>query len=148
VQSGMQQNKEKGSALVEFAFALITILVVLYGIIDMGRALYAYDWVANAARQGTRFASVRGAFCTKLPVGCPARASDVRNYVNTLAVGINTSDLDVTTVCFVGANFPSPPPCAPKGWVRVTVQYRFRFISPLVPLAWNMQSGSKVIVQN
>ena len=47
-------KREAGSTLTEFAIILATVLTVLFGVVDLGRAAYAYVWVANAARQGTR----------------------------------------------------------------------------------------------
>jgi len=77
-----QQHGEAGNALVEFAVSMVVILTLLFGIIDVGRALYAYDWVSNAARLGTRFAMVRGSSCSQLLGGCPAIQSDVVAYLN------------------------------------------------------------------
>jgi Flp pilus assembly protein TadG len=47
-----------GQGLVEFALALPVILLIFFGIFDMGRAVFAYNTVANAAREGARVAIV------------------------------------------------------------------------------------------
>ena len=102
MRSVRQKDGEAGSALIEFALATIVILVVLFGIIDMGRAAFAYDWVSNAARTATRYAMVRGTSCSTLLSGCNvgppqgAYETDVRAYVNSQAIGIDTSKLTVT----------------------------------------------------
>ena len=54
------QRMERGSTLVEFALVLIVLMVMMFGIIDFARALYTYHFVANVAREGTRYAIVRG----------------------------------------------------------------------------------------
>jgi hypothetical protein len=155
-----RQNGDSGSALVEFAISSVVILSVLFGIIDAGRALYAFDWVGNAARQGTRFMIVRGLYCVydpvPLPGGCPATAADSTNYITNATgngldtTGIDTSQVTVTTTCFLVGHALGPPPCAPTGWVIVNVQYNFRFITPFLAAIppWQMTSTSKVIVQN
>ena len=52
---------QQGASSLEFAFVLILILFpLMFGIIDFSRALYAYHWVSYAAREGSRWASVRG----------------------------------------------------------------------------------------
>ncbi len=56
--------------MVEFALSLTVLLTLLFGIIDIGRALYAYNWLYNGARQATRWAMVRGAFCDSHLPGC------------------------------------------------------------------------------
>jgi Flp pilus assembly protein TadG len=153
------RNSQQGATLVEFAVSLIVILTVLFGIIDAGRALYAYDWVANAARKGTRFMSVRGVNCLKDPSllngGCPATRDDATNYIKNAngngldTTGINTNQVTVTTSCEVAGTSFSLPPCAPTVWVQVTVAYEFNFITPfLTHTPWRMQSSSRVIVQN
>ena len=157
IQHSRRRNADKGTALVEFSLAAFTILVLLFGIIDVGRAAYAYDWVSNAARLGTRFMIVRGTNCPNNPVllpgGCPATAQNLSDYItNASGTGINTSGIDTSQVtvsseCITAAVF-APPPCADKWWVQVKVQYEFRFLSPLVPLSWQMQSISRVVVQN
>ncbi len=146
--NGVQQrNGQSGSALVEFAVGMVLLLTIIFGIIDIGRALYAFNWVSDAARQATRYAIVRSVFCTELP-GCPATGPIITNYVDSLALGIDTSQLKVVSRCEVGGHVESPPPCAPKGWVQVTVEYRFKFLSPFIPLTWPMTGVSQRIVQN
>jgi hypothetical protein len=141
-----QQHGEAGNALVEFAVSMVVILTLLFGIIDVGRALYAYDWVSNAARLGTRFAMVRGSSCSQLLGGCPAIQSDVVAYLNNNAQGINTNEIKVHTHCIVGENSFSILPCAPGTQVYVEVQYSFSFLSPLAPHSWLMTSSSQVYV--
>jgi Flp pilus assembly protein TadG len=54
-------NRERGAAaLLEAAFTMAILLALFMGIIDFSRALYSYHFVAHAAREATRYASVRG----------------------------------------------------------------------------------------
>jgi len=48
----------RGQALVEFALILPVLLVILLGTVDAGRLIFAYNSVANAAREGGRTAIV------------------------------------------------------------------------------------------
>ena len=66
---------ERGDALLESALMLIFLLSVLFGIVGFGHALYTYNFVSNAARDATRWSSVRGFTCTGLAGGCPATAA-------------------------------------------------------------------------
>lgn len=50
----------EGATLVEMALACSALLCVLFGIIEMCFALYTYDFVSEAAREGTRYAIIRG----------------------------------------------------------------------------------------
>jgi Flp pilus assembly protein TadG len=149
------RQRDQGSALIEFALAAATVLLIVFLIVDVGRALYAYDWTSDAARRATRFAMVRGTMCDPLlatycavnskPRG--AQSSDITSYVNSLAIAIDTSQVGVNSKCFASGTFAGSPPCAPNAWVQVQVTYNFKFVSPLFPLSWSMQSTSERAVQ-
>jgi Flp pilus assembly protein TadG len=48
----------RGQALVEFALVLPIFILVLVAIVDLGRAVFAYNTLTNAAREGARMAIV------------------------------------------------------------------------------------------
>lgn len=52
------RRRSKGQALVEFAFIFPLIAVLAFGFIDIGRAVFTQNALANAAREGSRVASV------------------------------------------------------------------------------------------
>jgi|SRR5579863_1793142 len=149
-QKSKVKTEESGSALVEFSIAMVVILTLLLGTVDLGRALYTYDWVCDAARLGTRFMMVRGQNCTELSGGCPASVTNLQTYLKSLAFGLDTGSppLTITASC-TGPNIsPTQPPCAVGASVVVTVQYQFSFLSPLSPHSWQMQSTSVRVVLN
>jgi Flp pilus assembly protein TadG len=80
---------EQGSALVEFSAVVTVVLMAMFGIMDFSRAMYAYHFVSNAAREATRYASVRGSTysstsCTNPPpvaYACRATQANITSYV-------------------------------------------------------------------
>ena len=149
------RKSERGSALLEFGLVAIVLFMLIFGIIDFGRALFAYHFVANAAREGTRYESVRGAACTLPMNDCNDGGSAVRAYLQNEATGsgLNRSQLTVNTT------WPLPPPyspavCATKyGFnspgctVQVAVSYNFQFVFPLLPASpLNMSSTSEAVI--
>ena len=48
-------RNERGAALVEMALVLPIVILLFLGIIDFGRALFLYNNLTNAAREGARF---------------------------------------------------------------------------------------------
>jgi hypothetical protein len=48
-------EKQDGQALVEFAFVIIFLLLVIFGVIDFARLFFAYATMSNGAREGARF---------------------------------------------------------------------------------------------
>lgn len=90
---------EEGSSLVEFAFVTVIFLSLLFGIFDFSLAFYTYHYVSDAAREGSRYALVRGSKCSTYSntTPCPAQESDIATYVQGLNYpGIDPSHLTVT----------------------------------------------------
>jgi Flp pilus assembly protein TadG len=143
--------KARGSALIEFAFVLPLLAMLIFGMIDFGRALYAYHFVSNAAREATRWASVRGSQCTAWAQACPAGPADVQNYVDSIVPpGISPQALSVTAAWMPPPENPASctastkaPGCA----VEVQVSYNFKFMLPFLPTGtYSMQSTSEMII--
>lgn len=104
--SGSGQKREEGSALVETALSISVMLTVMVGIMQLCLVMYASVFVNEAAREATRYASVRGSnSCTDLstfpncnlgPTSSPI--SVLTTYVRGLGYPLpNTSNLNVTT---------------------------------------------------
>lgn len=51
-------RRERGQALVEFAFIFPLIALIAFGFIDIGRAVFSYNTLTNAAREAARVAAV------------------------------------------------------------------------------------------
>lgn len=54
----MSRRGEGGQSLVETALVLPVLLLMLLGIFDFGRAIYAYNALSNSARESVRLAIV------------------------------------------------------------------------------------------
>jgi hypothetical protein len=66
-------EKQLGQALVEFSIVLPIAFVLLVGLFDLGRVVWAADVTAHAASEAARFAIVRGASTLRnCPIGPPA----------------------------------------------------------------------------
>jgi Flp pilus assembly protein TadG len=144
--------RQRGGTILETAVMISALFVMLFGVIGFGDALYTYHFVSNTAREATRWASVRGAACSSgLSGGCPAAASDVDAYVQSLSTGIGLDPTKVTTTTTwveppnnlaICATQPNYPGCV----VKVQVQYSFQFLLPLLPSGFTMQSTSQMVI--
>src|SRR5512147_688149 len=56
----LSHTKSRAQALVEFAIALPLLLLLLYGIIEIGRFLFMYSTVVTASRSAVRYAATTG----------------------------------------------------------------------------------------
>ena len=52
------RRRSRGQSMTEFAFVLPVFILVMVGLFDLGRAVFAYNTITNAAREGARLAIV------------------------------------------------------------------------------------------
>jgi Flp pilus assembly protein TadG len=146
-----RRNKERGASLPETAIVMAVLLALIFGIIDFGRALYTYSFVAQAARQGARWAIVRGSQCTQLD-HCPAQAgtTDIQPFVRGLNEGATDPNSLTATLSFPpssGCSVSAAGGNAQGCVAQVTVNYPFKFMLPFLPGATiNMSSTSKMVI--
>jgi hypothetical protein len=97
---------ERSQALIEFSLVAPVLLLLLFGVIDLGRAIFYYDTLSHAATEGARTA-IRAS--TQLPTN-----SDVLTAVTAQMAGA-----PVTEPCPQGPiSSGTPPPNA--GWLYIT----------------------------
>lgn len=88
----MRRNARKGSGMLEVALVLPVLMIVLLGIADLGRYVYATNLMPYLAREGSRWASLELARNSgKLD------SAKVDRYVRSLAVGLPTESVQVAT---------------------------------------------------
>lgn len=117
-------RQKSGQSAVEFALVLPVLVVVILGIFDFARAVWHYNTLAEAAREGTRFAMVHGADSPR-PVGPAANDPQVRDVVQRFAFALDTSQLTVLSTWPNGTNRPGDP-------VRVEVRYTYIPLTGLI----------------
>jgi Flp pilus assembly protein TadG len=132
--TGTKKAPERGNAILESALVFNLFIVIVLAVIEFGFAVYAFNFVSYAAREGTRYASVRGANS-----GHPAQASDVSSYVAGEAIALNSSKLTVTTTWSPDNN--------PGSIVKVTVSYTYvPLLSLIVPNSFKITSTSQMVI--
>jgi Flp pilus assembly protein TadG len=152
---------EEGSAIMETAMSSIILLTFMFGVIEAGFALYSYHFVSEAAREGTRYAIVRGSLAGATncaapgPPTCIAQSADIQTYVKGLGFpGINPGNMTVTPTWSAYANGSSCPggggPCnSPGNLITIQVQYSFPLTVPFIPAhTYAMSSTAAMIIQN
>ena len=87
-------NRQSGATIVEFALVFMIFLVLSIGLFEMGRAMWIYTTLSHAARQGARFAMVRGDEAIS-PVTTATNA-EITQVVRNNAIGLVASDVTVT----------------------------------------------------
>ena len=144
----------------ETAMSSIILLTFMFGVIEVGFMLYSYHFISEAAREGTRYAIVRGSGagasnCTAPgPPICKAQSADIQTYVKGLGFpGINPGNMTVTPAWSAftsGSTCPSTGPCnSPGNLITIQVQYTFPLNIPFIPAqTYTMSSTAAMIIQN
>ena len=133
-----QRRARSGQALVEFALVFPMIMLLFMGVFDLGRGVFAYNEVSNAAREGTRTAIVNQNLAdvraraaaqavslgipTSAPTDCPASLDGPPTDPAGICVTFLTPDLSAacTTPLTVG--------CV----ADVSVKYTYHPITPII----------------
>ena len=110
-----RKDRDRGAAAVEFALCLPILLLLVFGIIDFGRALNAQLTLTQAAREGERLAALgysNGAVAARAQAAAPELS------------GVTVA---VTATCSPGAG--------PNADAQVNVSYSFSFVTPVGAIA-------------
>jgi Flp pilus assembly protein TadG len=122
---------ERASAMVEFAIISPLLFVLIFGIIDFGRALFLMNNLTAAVREGARLAAVQADPTTS------ASKSAVQNRV--VAYITNFGGTAPSTLPTVTPNLAAGQVTS----VTVTLSgYPFTGITPLVPLTALLSGGT------
>ncbi len=103
------RRSEHGQSTIEFALSVGFVMLLLMAFLDMGRAIYAFGVVAEAAQEGARYAVIS-----------PNDTTGIVNTARSHAVGLNPSLLTVTR------SLPN------TSQVDVQVTYQFRPVTPMI----------------
>lgn len=124
-------RSERGTTTIEFTILALLLLWMVFLIFEFGRGIWIYNNIAHGAREGTRFAIVRGE-----DSGRPTNATAVQNYVRA-RTGMNS--LQVTTTWHPNLAFGS----------EVQVQVSYNFVPVVFPAripALTLTSTSRMVI--
>lgn len=111
----------RGQSLVEFALIFPIFILVLVGLFDLGRAVFAYNTISNASRESVRVAIVN------------QTTADVQNEALKQAVSLGLTPADVT-IAYLGAGGTGTcsAPYSIGCLATVTVQYAYTAATPVI----------------
>jgi Flp pilus assembly protein TadG len=111
-------KRNEGQALVEFALIVPIFLLLVFGVVEFGRAWNVYQTVTDAVREGCRTAVVANASTTINTVANTMNA-------NMIAAGLDTASA-VKTVTGFQAGTGSPATCS------ISYPYQLRWLQPFM----------------
>ena len=110
----------RGQALVEFALVLPVLILVLIAVFDIGRLVFAYNDITNAARQGVRVAIVDQT----------TNLAQTKTIEQATSLGLKPGDVTVTYLKpdLSGACSPLVLGCV----ADIKVDYAWQAITPII----------------
>ena len=125
-----------GQTLIEFALALPIFLLLVFGLVDLGRGFYYYNLLANMAREGARYAIV-----------APRDTNGITNTVRSAAIGLDRSGLTTRPITnqnpTTGYSRGSP--------ITVSLTYSMYAITPMIgqflPQGLGLKASSTMLIE-
>jgi Flp pilus assembly protein TadG len=117
-----REEDRRGQTLVEFALILPVFILLLVGIFDFGRAIYANNTISNASREAVRLAIVDQNI-TNIKAKAVQRAA---------SLGLTASNVTVAFYQPNGSASVCVTPVAIACDVQVTVTYSYRAATPII----------------
>ncbi|MGY3572714.1 TadE/TadG family type IV pilus assembly protein [Vibrio paucivorans] len=92
-------SKQKGVSIAELSIVMVAFFLVTFGLIEGARAIYTFNIVAHAAKQGVRYIVVRGSEAAqddRRSADAPASDADIKSYVQGHSSILSDADVDIT----------------------------------------------------
>ena len=117
-------GSEAGQSTAEFGIVLMVLLMIILGIFDLGRAVFAQNVLAIAAREGARYASTH-----------PTDTANIELAAKAVVAGIDPDEVSVTLT--------QPD----STHVQVEVTYRYRAMVQLIGQFVDGGSGTGITLR-
>ena len=124
------KRSERGQSMVEMALMMTVLLVILSGVLDLGRGFFSFIAIQNAAAEGALYAAINPRCRDASVTGCGDPNNVVFRTRNESPDGlVNKQKMAIAVSCDDGAA------CAYSSLVEgrpitVTVVYRFQMLGP------------------
>ena len=120
--------RNRGQSSVEFALTIVFVMIVIFWTVELSMYVYTYSVLANAAKEGVRYAVVHGCgtnsgtCCGTCTPACadPAGANIVTQVTNFAQLSFHDVSAMTVNVNYLDGTAKSP------NRVQVTVQYTYK----------------------
>lgn len=129
-----RRSGESAQALAEFALVMPLVFIILFGIVDLSRAMQSYVTIQEAARSGARYAVTGRTDCSG--VATQTRENCIQQQVKNLTKDLNhSSTISTSFKSWTYPTYADPPTAnsagAPCDTVQVTVTYDYEPMTPV-----------------
>lgn len=141
------RERENGTTAVELAFALPVLLLLIFGIVEIGRYYFVQHTLQFGTREGTRLALVGKTLQDKRGQSMSREESIITMIKMNVSPAMNPDEVSIS-IFPVGADYSDPQEWsgqtnagAPGQYMRVRTRYTYRFITPLVGSLFPMNAA-------
>jgi Flp pilus assembly protein TadG len=131
-----ETERLQGQATVEFALVILLLMMLVFGIVDFSRLLFAYATMSNGVREGARYGVVHRP-STQDPDEQPNDPAAIATIRHAEAMMILVGGEATVTVEYPGGDNPASfaPGCTNSYYCRVQVRAEsdFNAWTPLIP---------------
>jgi Flp pilus assembly protein TadG len=129
-----RRSSPRAQTMVEFALVMPILLMVIFGVLEVGRLILTYSIVVSASREAARYGSATGLNVAGGPV----------HYCDTNGIKAAAQNVDFIGViedANITITYDNPPTCppvpdspVPVNRITVTVKTNFTPLAAIVPL--------------
>jgi Flp pilus assembly protein TadG len=114
------RNRRRGVVAVEAAVVLPMMIIMMFGMWEVGRLIQVNQIVMNAAREGGRFAA--GGYVNSTPITATMVTQAVRDYLSSAGLPAAAyNGAQVTLICNASPTWANPSDALPLDQFRVQV---------------------------
>lgn len=124
------RHSEKGQSLVEFTASLIVLVIIVSGVLDIGRAFITFVAIENGAGEGAIFASYHPTWVTEQEA--EAGGSPLPEFENISYRAAHESPGGLVDWRLARVTVDHPPSIEPGEPVTVTVTYSYTLMTPFL----------------
>lgn len=103
-------RNERGQSLVEMAFSMTFLIMLVAGVVDLGRAFFTYIALRDAAQEGAAYASIARIYQIS-PMMCTEIEARAHSTSNTQIVDLTQALVDISYFDFFDINLATPYNC-------------------------------------
>lgn len=109
----MRRKAERGQSMIEVAIAIPLLILIVAGILDLGRAYFTYIALSDAAAEGAAYAAIH-----------PQDTAQIIERTVDSSGGLVVLEPDMVSVGYAGLSAGSP--------VTVAVRYDYDLLTPII----------------
>ncbi len=127
---------ERGQSLIEFAFMLTVLLILLSVVVDGARAFYTYLSMRDAAQEGAMYASIKAPYNSANPTTADTtKIQDIKNRVRSASSLMESiyGDITISVTPTISNTYCSGATSGASNGVTITIDYEnFPLTMPFV----------------